>query len=107
MGEELRARAGDLVEEVLGADSREDAVDAAVAALTHLQAAGLTREDRISLAAVYGFELGVEEGSLEIANIRTLLERHGVPPADGNGVLRSTVAMVEEALIARPPVSRP
>lgn len=40
---------------------------------------------------------------VELANIRRLLERHGVAPADGHGVIRSTVGMVEEALIARPP----
>jgi hypothetical protein len=39
---------------------------------------------------------------VELENIRRLCERHGVAEADGNGELRSTVAMVEEALIARP-----
>lgn len=47
----------------------------------------------------------VDEPRLELANIRRLCERHGIPPADGNGELRSTVAMVEEGLIRRPPVA--
>lgn len=47
---------------------------------------------------------GEREARLELANVRRVVERHGVAPADGNGVLRSTVAMVEEALVQRPPV---
>lgn len=43
---------------------------------------------------------GASEPLLELANIRRLCARHGVREADGNGELRSTVAMVEEALIA-------
>jgi hypothetical protein len=46
---------------------------------------------------------GADAPRVELANIRRLLERHGIPPADGHGVIRSTVGMVEEALIARPP----
>lgn len=102
-GDALRARCSDLVEEILGADTHDDAVDALVAMATALQAEQLTPEDRRGLAAVYGYELGVEEGALEVANIRRLLERHGVREADGLGVHRSTVTMVEEALLARPP----
>ena len=41
---------------------------------------------------------------VELANIRRLCVRHDVREADGNGVLRSTVAMVEELAIRRPPV---
>jgi len=46
---------------------------------------------------------GATEPRLELVNIRRLCTRHGIGEADGNGELRSTVAMVEEALIARPP----
>lgn len=46
---------------------------------------------------------GAAAPGVELANVRRLLDRHGIPPADGNGVIRSTVAMVEEALIQRPP----
>lgn len=46
---------------------------------------------------------GADTAALELANIRRLVERHGIQPADGNGEIRSTVAMVEEALIQRPP----
>lgn len=47
---------------------------------------------------------GADNPRLELVNIRRLVERHGIEPADGNGELRSTVAMVEEALVRRPPV---
>jgi hypothetical protein len=47
---------------------------------------------------------GADAPRVELANIRRLVERHGVAPADGNGVIRSTVAMVEEVLVRRPPV---
>lgn len=47
---------------------------------------------------------GTREARLELANIRRLVERHGIAPADGNGEIRSTVAMVEEALVRRPAV---
>lgn len=96
--EELRTRCELLLDEITGADSAEDAVDAMVAVFTEVQAAGLTPVDRRDLAAIYGYEAGIE-----VSNIRRLLDRHGVREADGNGVVRSTVAMVEEALIARPP----
>lgn len=103
--DELRTRCSDTIEEILGADTHEDAVDALVALCTRVQADQLTRADRVSLAAVMGYDLGVEEGALEVANIRRLLDRHGVREADGLGVARSTVAMVEELVLrggARP-----
>jgi hypothetical protein len=43
---------------------------------------------------------------LELANVRRLCERAGIAPADGNGKLRSTVAMVEELVISRVPLDR-
>lgn len=84
----LRARCAELVTEIAGAGSGEEAVDAIVAAFTHLHSAGL---------------LEVDPDALEVANMRRLLERHGVAPADHQGVARPTVAMLEEALVARPP----
>lgn len=101
-GDELRSRCSELVEEILGADSHDDAVDAVVALATEVQTAGLSRGDRRGLAAVLGYELGLGEGALEVENIRRLLERHGIAPADALGVHRTTIAMLEEALVARP-----
>lgn len=48
---------------------------------------------------------GAREARLELVNIRRRLVKDGVREADGNGELRSTVAMVEEALIRRPPTA--
>lgn len=45
---------------------------------------------------------GAEAPRVELANIRRLVERHGVAPADTLGVIRSTVAMVEELALRRP-----
>lgn len=45
---------------------------------------------------------GPAAARVELANIRRLVEKHGVAPADGNGELRSTVAMVEELALRRP-----
>ena len=50
---------------------------------------------------------GADAPRVELANIRRLVERHGIAPADGNGELRSTVAMVEEALVDPPPRRSP
>lgn len=100
-GSALRARCAELVEEVRGAATDDDAVDAVVAAMSHLQARQLTAEERRGLAAVFGYELGVDEGALEAENIRRLLIRHGVRESDGLGVVRSTVAMVEDFIVSR------
>lgn len=67
-----------------------------------LAAAGPPAVDDLVAAELLGVP-GEEAPKVELANIRRLLQKHGVAPADGNGVLRSTVAMVEEALIRRPP----
>lgn len=45
---------------------------------------------------------GADAPAVEVANIRRLLERHGVRPCDGLGEVRSTVAMVEDALVSGP-----
>ncbi len=44
---------------------------------------------------------------IELANIRRLLIRHGVPEADRHGVGRPTVAMVEDFLVSRGPTTPP
>lgn len=92
--EELRRRCELLLDEITGADSADDAVDAMIAVFIEVQAAGLTPDERRDLAAIYGYEAGIE-----VSNIRRLLDRHGVREADRQGVVRSTVAMVEDALV--------
>jgi len=107
IGPALRDRCTELLEEVRGAATDDAAIDSMVEVLTTLQAAKLTADDRRGLAAIYGYELGrsetIGEGALEVENIRRLLVKHGVPDADGHGELRSTIAMLEDALVASPP----
>lgn len=100
IGDALRERCTELLDEILGSGCTDDAVDAIVAVITQAQAARLTPEDRRGLAAVYGYELGVDEGSLEVTNIRRLLERHGVRECDRHGEVRSTIAMVEDVVVS-------
>lgn len=84
---ELRRRCELLLDEVIGAEDSAEAIDAMVAVFTEVQDA-----TRAELA---------DCGGVEAANIRRLLDRHGVPVADRNGVRRSTIAMVEELLVGR------